>query len=328
MNVGNSSGLGQYVARLQHALSSTSDSIATRAVSFAPISFVETAGTSSTVLHSVLRYVIYALILTFVILLILTIIHYTIKPIFGIPGASALITVSAGDWSKDWTDAAVQYSDIAAKKVLPKTNYTILLDMRILTPTPTADTGNRFVVAYKTTAGQSGQTASSSTSGGTGGNQTVQCATTSTAGTAASTTTTTTTTVQPITGFSFLASNAVPPNGDPSLILLYDSLASALEVRLVTRAATGDLMFASVSADLVPATTYRVGVVVSDTILELYINGRLASSLPYTGKTPAGSDTDTLYSTPALYNRNIDVRNLFTLARVATPGEIANFAGV
>lgn len=322
-HVGNSSSyLSQYVSRLQRALGSASDTVATRAVSWAPLSITEI--TSPTILHTVLRYVIYALILVFIVLLILTIVHYTVKPIFGVPGDSALITVSAGDWARDWTDTSVQYSDVPAKKPLPKTNYTVLFDMRILTPMQTVDTGNRFVVAYKTTAGQAGQAAiAGSTTGGTGGgSQTVQCTSATTRGD-----TSVTTTVQPITGFPFLNSNSVPPNGDPSLLLLYDTLTSVLEARLVTRDRTGDILFVTVSADVVPNTPYRVGVVVTDTILELYINGRLASSLPYTGKTPAGGENDAFYSTPALYNKNIEIRNLFTLTRVANPGEIANFGG-
>lgn len=264
------------------------------------------------------------------ILLILAVIHFTVKPIFGVPGNSALITVSAGDWAKDWNNASAQYSDVPAVKTLPKTNYTFVFDMRVRTPTPTIDTGNRFVVLYKTTAGQAGQTETSTgSSTGGSGTQTVQCSTTSsTTGTAAAgSSSTLTTNVQPITSFSFLNTNTVPHNGDPSLILLYDSLSNTLEARLVTRTTTGDLMFATVAGDIVPATPYRVGIIVSDSILEMYINGQLASSLPYTGRTPAGSDTDTVYSTPAKYNSNIEVRNLFTLARVANSGEIANLGG-
>jgi hypothetical protein len=65
-----------------------------------------------------------------------------------------------------------------------------------------------------------------------------------------------------------------------------------------------------------------VGIVVSDSIMELYLNGKWAASTTFGGKIPMGGDKDTLFSVPSRFSANVVVRNLGTVERVVSSGEM------
>jgi hypothetical protein len=281
-------------------------------------------------------YLIYALIAVFIILLILTLVHYTVMPIFNFgDNPNALISVPMTDWKADWDKSDSRYNDIATKDTLPQSKYSLVFDTKVDNTLPSNSTKNKFILLYKTTAGVAGQadaTGSSSSSSSTTTTIPVVCDTTS-SGASGSTgsqggTATQILSVKPLTDFTFLQNNIVPIGGDPSFFVVYDALSSNLQAIVVLRdIASNEYNYKSASVEITPKTAYRIGVVVSDTLVELYVNGKFATSIAYPGKAVAGGNKDVLFSTPGIYSQNVVVKNLFTLNRVATSGEIRQLGG-
>jgi hypothetical protein len=127
----------------------------------------------------------------------------------------------------------------------------------------------------------------------------------------------------PLTSFVNLGSVATP---DPSLIVAYDSLASKIIVYLTTQM-NGIAALQVVSSECIPSVPYRIGIVVSSSLVELYMNGSYMSSKSFGGKTVAGTDKDYIYSTPNTYSKNVQVANLFTANYVVSSGEIKSMGG-
>lgn len=322
-----------YAQRIANVLGQTMK--ATQA-SLPTVSFVGNSGEGS-FLSNATKYLIYALIAVFVILLILTLIHYTVKPIFNFgDNPNALISVPMTDWKQDWNKADVKYVDTPAQETLPQSKYTVVFDAKVDNTIPTNQTKNKFILLYKTTAGLvvSEMIGGVSSSGGSSPGATpVVCDTSSSSGGGSGVGTPTGTTVQqisvkPLTDFTFLQNNIVPTGGDPSFFIVYDALSSNLQALVVVNDTTASEMnFKSTSVEIMPKKAYRIGVVVSDNLLELYLDGKFATSVAYPGKAVMGGSKDVVFSVPGIYSQNVIVKNLFTLNRVATSGEIRQLGG-
>lgn len=324
-----------YAQRIANVLGQTMK--ATQA-SLPTVSFIGNSGEGS-VAATATKYLIYALIGVFIILLILTIVHYTVTPIFNFgDNPNALISLPMTDWKKDWDKTDSKYNDIATNDTLPQSKYSIVFDTKVDNTLPSNATKNKFILLYKTTAGLASQTVASGGSSGSAGTTAttpVVCDSTSSgsgnSGTTSSQTAGTTTqtiSVRPLTDFTFLQNNIVPLGGDPSFFVIYDALSSNLQALVVVNdSSSNEYNYKSASVEITPKTAYRIGVVVSDTLLELYINGKFATSIAYPGKAISGGNKDVLFSTPGIYSQNVVVKNLFTLNRVATSGEIRQLGG-
>jgi len=269
--------MGDYAQAIRNALGKTQSYMPTMpSISFTD-PYTGTLGEGGFI-STVTPYIIWGLLITFVILLVLVIVHYTIRPIFNFGNnPNALIDIPAADWDYSWqnTDQTVKFTDTVASKTLPKSNYTIVFDTIIDNPAPSTSTSTMYVLVYKTTG------------------------------------------TTKLTDFAYLTDGTGVP-ADPSLVVVYDALQSAITAYLVV----GTNSWVTCTAQAVPATAYRVAIVVSDSVIELYLNGKWTQSTTFAGKTPAGGITDSVFSTPAIYSQNVAVRNLATTGRVVSSGEI------
>lgn len=259
------------------------------------------------ILGKIAPYLIYALIITFIVMIILIIIHYAVTPIFNFgDNPDALINLTAPDWVKSWDDVKQVYIDQPTNKVLPKNNFSIVFDANVKSIVPSTAAGNIFVLVYKVAG------LDTATIGNNSGNLTGDV--TSDLGTIFK--------GRILNDFSFLDVPQTPTTPtEPSMIVVYNSIKGNLEVYyLVTNGIETNIK--SVSCPISPNETVRVGVVVSDTRVELYVNGKYAASNIYPGKTLHGSDNDILISVPSKYSGNVAVGNCFQLSRVVSSGEI------
>ena len=328
-----------YAQKIRNALAMTSRYIAPPSVSF-------TGNSGEGILATVTPYLVWGLMIVFIILLVLVIINYTVYPIFDFGATpNALIHFPQSDWTYSWTnsDPTVLFVDTPAAKTLPTNNFSIIFDTKVLVTIPTADTNTKYVLVYKTTAGsgtaatvQQAAAATAKASTTTQATNALPAGSTCSAVdvqaiagaiTASSFTTPTgaaASQVQPLRSFDYLNNAALGVPSDPCLIVFYDAAASKIIVYLaVAASAQGSTPNRlHVSADVTPMVAYRVGVVVSDSIMELYLNGKWASSTTFTGKVPMGGAKDTLFSVPSRYSANVVVRNLGTVERVVSSGEM------
>ena len=264
------------------------------------------------ILGKIAPYLIYALLITFVILLILVIVHYTVTPIFNFgQNPDALINLTIPDWTTSWADATKRYIDMPASLVLAKSDFSIVMDINVNNITPTAQMGNVFVLAYKTAgvlpAAQAGVTVPMSEEVENANGEKIKA--------------------KLINDFSFLDTPSTPTvMTEPSFIIAYDSIKGLLTVYYMV--STGSTTYIqSVYTPIRPNTSYRIGVVVTTTQVELYLNGQYATSKIYPGKTFAGTDNDILVSTPGKYSDSGRVGNCFLVNRVVSSGEIRAMAG-
>ncbi len=263
-------------------------------------------------LGTIAPYLIYALLITFVIILILVIVHYTVTPIFNFgDNPNALINLTVPDWTKSWDKKDDQYVDKPAGLVLAKNNFSFITDVYGKQIAPSAQMGNIYVLAYKTAglapAAQALVTTplSEEVAGANGDKIKAKL----------------------ISDFSFLDTPSTPTViTEPSLLLAYDAVKGMLTVFYTV--STGSTSFLqSVYTPINPNTSYRVGVVVSETQVELYVNGQYASSKIYPGKTLPGTDMDILVSTPSKFSANVRTANCFTVNRVVSSGEVRSMGG-
>jgi len=327
-----------YAQKIRNALAMTSRYIAPPSVSF-------TANTGEGFIASVTPYLIWGLMVVFILALVVVIINYTIYPIFDFGSTpNALIHVPQSDWTYSWSDSdpANLFVDTAATKTLPTKNFSLFFDTKVIATIPTADTNMKYVLAYKTTAG-SGTAASAAAAAATSATAATTTLATGalpqgstctaadvqaiagavTASRVSTPTGAAATMVQPIRTFPYLNDATLGVPLDPSLIAFYDAGASKIIVYLAVAATTsGTPNWLHVSTDIIPNVAYRVGIVVSDSIMELYLNGKWAASTTFGGKIPMGGDKDTLFSVPSRYSANVVVRNLGTVERVVSSGEM------
>jgi hypothetical protein len=328
-----------YEARIREALKQAAPKASSFTTGFATgfptVGFLDTsAGTGF--FGKIAPYLIYALLITFVILLILVVVHYTVTPIFNFgSNPDALINLTAPDWNKTWADPTQKYVDQPANSVLPKYNYSFSVDVNVGKIAPSAETRNTYVLAYKT-AGIL-LSASDMTAITNAGYTAQKLADGTCSVVPPATGSSTTGTVRSTTGaefkadtindFAFLETPQAPADPTkPSMVLAYNAIAGQLTVYfVVTNGATSYLQ--SVYAPIYPNKSYRVGVVVSEKMVELYIDGMYISSKVYPDKTIAGTDNDVIVSVPTKYAANVAVANIFTTNRVVSSGEIRGLGG-
>jgi hypothetical protein len=111
---------------------------------------------------------------------------------------------------------------------------------------------------------------------------------------------------------------------DPSLVITFNTLSSKVVVYFLVQSKNDQPQKFSdfISADVPQGVPLRLGLTVSDSILELYLNGKYAASKVITGKSIVAGDKEYLLSPPAAFAQNILVKNLFTTPRIITSGEI------
>jgi hypothetical protein len=111
---------------------------------------------------------------------------------------------------------------------------------------------------------------------------------------------------------------------DPSLVITFNTLSSKVVVYFLVQSKNDSTQKFSdfISADVPQGVPLRLGLTVSDSILELYLNGKYAASKVITGKSIVAGDKEYLLSPPAAFAQNILVKNLFTTPRIITSGEI------
>jgi hypothetical protein len=107
---------------------------------------------------------------------------------------------------------------------------------------------------------------------------------------------------------------------DPCMMIVYNVQTSQVNAYFVTKIGTQNT-FTILSGDVTPGQAYRVGVVVYQNLVELYINGNWIQSAPIQG-TLLGTNTDYIYSSPAEFSSFIYLQNLFTTGRAVTSGEM------
>ena len=319
-----------YAQKIRNALAMTSRYIAPPSVSF-------TANTGEGFIASVTPYLVWGLMVLFIIALILVIVNYTIYPIFDFGSTpNALIHIAQSDWTYSWADSdpATLFVDAPAGATLPTKNFSLYFDTKVIATIPTPDTNMRYVLVYKTTAG-SGTALSAAAAAATSATATTTTLATAAlpqgstcsaadiqaiAGSIAASSISTPTgaaasKVLPLRTFNYLTDATLGVPSDPSLIAFYDAGASKIIVYLAIAATTTGSTpnWLQVSTDITPNVPYRVGIVVGDSIMELYLNGKWAASTTFGGKVPMGGDKDTLFSVPSRYAANVVVRNLGTV---------------
>jgi hypothetical protein len=271
--------MDSYAARIQNALRQTT---AVAQAQLPTVSFIDTSS-SGGFLTTIAPYIIWGLIAVFVILLILVIVHYTVYPIFNFgDNPTALINVSSpASFDRSWYDENVNYTDAVSVATLPRADYTLLFDFKIMKNVPTAATKNDFILAYK----------SISNSPKTVGAFTL-----------------------PLTSVS----------SDPSLVITFNALTSKVVVYFLaqSKADTTQKFSDFVSADAPQGVPLRFGLTVSDSIIEVYMNGKYAASKVLTGKSIVAGDTEYILAPPTAFASNVVVKNLFTTPRVITSGEV------
>jgi hypothetical protein len=279
-----------------------------------------TVGLGSGFFSQIAPYLIYALIATFIIMLILVVIHYTVKPIFNFgDNPDALINITAPDWTKSWSDLTISNIDLPSSTTLPMNNYSFLVDVYINDTKSVATTGNVYVLLYKTagipeaTASAQGVTYTDLIESSNGAKFKAALLTT----------------------FPFLdtsltsggTGSTIPTDVTaPSLVLAYNSLNGKLFVYFITK--TDATPYSKlVDVPIQPNKLYRVGVVVTTSMVELYLDGQYANSSIYPGQTIQGTENDILISTPNVFSDKVRVGNLFTVPRTVSSGEIRGMGG-
>jgi hypothetical protein len=271
--------MDSYAARIQNALRQTT---AVAQAKLPTVSFIDTTS-SAGFLTTAAPYIIYSLIGIFILMLILVIVHYTVYPLFNFgENPNALINISStASFDRSWFDENINYTDAVSTATLPRADYTLLFDCKIIKNLPSAATKNDFILAYKSISN-----------------------------------------IPKTLGAFTLPLTSV--STDPSLVITFNSLSSKITVYFLVQS-KNDLTqkFSDfISADAPQGIPIRVALTISDSIIELYLNGKYAASKVITGKTIVAGDTEYLMSPPAAFTENIIVKNLFTTPRVVTSGEV------
>jgi hypothetical protein len=268
-----------YAARIQNALRQTT---AVAQAQLPTVSFIDTTS-SAGFLTTIAPYIIYALLAVFVIMLILVVIHYTVYPLFNFgENPTALINVSSpASFDRSWFDENITYTDTVSTASLPRAEYSLLFDFKVVKNLPSANTKNDFILVYKSISN----------------------------------------TPKSVGAFTLPLTSV---STDPSLVIVFNSLSSKVMVYFLVQSKMDTTQKFSdfVSADAPQGVPIRLGLTVSDSIIELYLNGKYAASKVLTGKTIVGGDTEYILAPPAVFSENIIVKNLFTTPRVITSGEV------
>lgn len=281
----------------------------TAATGFPTVGFLAPSD-SGGLFSKIAPYLIYLLLILFVILLILVIVHYTVKPIFNFgDNPDALINFSTPNWKKSWDDSEKIYIDEPSSITIPKFNYSFIVDVSVSKIEASSTTGNIYVFLYKTAGVQLPQANS---------NEMLSKEVVLESGTKYA--------ANILSNFDFLSVPKVPDQPiKPSLVLAYDAIAG--KIVLYFNTSIGSTPYLNmVSAPISPKQTYRVGVVATDKIVELYLNQLFVGSKVYSG-TLQGTDNDLILSVPSKFSTHVAAANLFTLDRVVSSGEIRAMGG-
>lgn len=105
------------------------------------------------------------------------------------------------------------------------------------------------------------------------------------------------------------------------LIVAYDPLQGKIIVYIKTSADGITEHLLTVSADAIPQNVYRIGVIVSDTLIELYINGQWINTTVFgSNGTPVADPTDAFFNNPSTDSTFVQSRNLYIVNRVVSSG--------
>ena len=105
------------------------------------------------------------------------------------------------------------------------------------------------------------------------------------------------------------------------LIVVYDPLQGKIIVYIKTSTDGITEHLLTVSADAIPQNVYRIGVIVSDTLIELYINGQWINTTVFgSNGTPVANLTDAFFNNPSTDSTFVQSRNLYIVNRVVSSG--------
>ena len=105
------------------------------------------------------------------------------------------------------------------------------------------------------------------------------------------------------------------------LIVAYDPLQGKIVVYIKTSADGITEHLLTVSADAIPQNVYRIGVVVGNTLIELYINGQWMNTTVFGANgTPVADPTDAFFNNPSTDSAFVQSRNLYIVNRVVSSG--------
>jgi hypothetical protein len=105
------------------------------------------------------------------------------------------------------------------------------------------------------------------------------------------------------------------------LIVVYDPLQGKIIVYIKTSTDGITEHLLTVSADAIPQNVYRIGVIVSDTLIELYINGQWINTTVFgSNGTPVADPTDAFFNNPSTDSTFVQSRNLYIVNRVVSSG--------
>lgn len=252
------------------------------------VSFVDTSSATGFA-TTVIPYIIYALITVFVILLILVIVHYTITPIFNFGDApTALINLAS---TAEWDKS---WTD-------SKLVYTDTISSATV---PRAEYS--MILDFKVFK---------SVPSATMKNDFILAYKTPS------------TTAKAVGAFAFPLTTTT---ADPSLVITFNALNSKLVVYFLVqnKADTTQKFSDMISAEIRQGVANRLALIVSDNIIELYLNGKYATSKVISGKTIVATDKEYIFASPAAFTDSVRVANLMTTPRVITSGEIVSFGQV
>jgi hypothetical protein len=246
------------------------------------VSFVDTSSSAGFV-ATITPYIIWALIAVFIIMLILVIVHYTVYPLFNFgDNPAALINISSA--------ASFDRSWFDENLTYTDTVATATL--------PRAD----YTLIFDTKIFKNVPSPSTK-------NDFILLYKS------------TSNTPKTIGAFTLPLTSV---SSDPSLVIVFNTLSSKIIVYFLTKTVQTPVQTFSdfISADAPQGVPLRVALTVSDSILELYLNGKYAASKVINGRTVVAGDTEYLLSPPSAFANNIVVKNLFTTPRVITSGEV------
>jgi hypothetical protein len=105
------------------------------------------------------------------------------------------------------------------------------------------------------------------------------------------------------------------------LIVAYDPLQGKIVVYIKTSTDGITEHLLTVSADAIPQNVYRIGVVVGNTLIELYINGQWINTTVFGANgTPVADPTDAFFNNPSTDSAFVQSRNLYIVNRVVSSG--------
>jgi hypothetical protein len=233
------------------------------------------------------QYLYYFIIITISILLLLTLVHFTVTPIFKTrPGGQGYIPMPGTDdsafyWKNE--NELVILKDIETPLGTNTENYSILIDIQV--DNPTANTGSPRILFARGVH------------------------------------------INPPNNKSSQKSDILSIAPDFNLILYLDPLTNDLNISIQTLTVAGSKTLETIVIPNIPVgKALRLGVMLGSKVLEIYLNGYLAKSKAFTNRVRAVTGeiqppVDTVLSATAR------VRNLRIWNRPLSPSEFRSYGG-